>query len=114
MVRQRVVRDPSGREVAWDVVGHDKPQPAFVVVVPFDTRTVRRVPAALCPPMMPPSPHLLTRPLPAFEKAAPHDRGARVRPRAQQLRTSPLQCCALPTPLAFLNALSPSSTDWST
>ncbi|KAJ3157817.1 hypothetical protein HDU89_000196 [Geranomyces variabilis] len=38
-VWHRKVRYPDGREISWDVAGHDVPNPSFSVTFPFDTKT---------------------------------------------------------------------------
>ncbi|CAO3683760.1 unnamed protein product [Umbelopsis ramanniana] len=38
-VWQRTTRFEDGREIQWDVVGHDSPLPTFVTVFTFDTNT---------------------------------------------------------------------------
>ena len=40
-VWQREVVFPEGQTVAWEVVGHATPNPAFATVFPFNTETVR-------------------------------------------------------------------------
>ncbi|ORZ03479.1 hypothetical protein BCR43DRAFT_52313 [Syncephalastrum racemosum] len=37
-VWNRTTRFPDGREIDWDIVGHDRPSPAFVIVFTFDTK----------------------------------------------------------------------------
>lgn len=42
-VWNRTTRFDDGREIQWDVVGHDIPLPTFVTVFTFDTATVSLV-----------------------------------------------------------------------
>lgn len=40
-VWSREVKYPNGMEVSWDVVGHSTSSPAFAVIFPYNTETVR-------------------------------------------------------------------------